>query len=98
MAVDLILATVGVIAVFVAVVLVLRGTQPTYAELKVKLASAASLTPSEFRKLATIESESHTDAGHYIYFTVRDGRAEVVLDRAAWDRGQVQIKSMQHFR
>lgn len=93
-----ILGTVGVIVVFVAVVLVMRSTQPTFADLKVKLANAAALTPSEFRKIATIESESDGENGHYIYFTVREGRAEVVVDRDAWNRNQVQIKSQQLFR
>ena len=100
-----ILATVGVIAAFVAVLLVMRSKLPTYEEIYGKLTTTAAdgkrvyavLARDEFRQVVNVEPESdEKDAvSLYFYSRVKGGRVEVVIDRDTWSRGQARVKSVQ---
>jgi len=104
--------TACAIVAFIVVLVVMRSRLPTYDEVHGKLTIAApdgkrayaTLARDEFRQVVSVEPErdesdpTGTAPSLYFYLKVQGGRAEIVVERDAWNKGQAKVKSVQLFR
>jgi len=94
---------VGLVA---ALALVGRESPPTFGELKAQLGIAATgaAQPLELGQVefvnrldaigASRQAESFEGAYLYLYYKVREGQAQIILDRGAWQAGRARIRQI----